>query len=144
MTLKIKFKLAKSIFDYLYIRKLRNSNLNFFTRNRNFIGFFEQLKFFLKKKKNIQIFIIIFKKKKIGYLLIRKRKKKNFLTLVIEEKFRNYGFGKKTIFYAQKKYSNLTSEIFTNNLPSLKIHEKTNFKKKQKRGKKEIWEYNKS
>jgi len=78
MTLKINFKLAKSIFDYLYIRKLRNSNLNFFTRNRNFIGFFEKLKFFLKKKKNIKIFIIIFKKKKIGILLIKKKKKKNF------------------------------------------------------------------
>jgi len=78
MTLKIKFKLAKSIFDYLYIRKLRNSNLNFFTRNRNFIGFFEQLKFFLKKKKNIKIFIIIFKKKKNWLFINKKKKKKKF------------------------------------------------------------------
>lgn len=101
----------------------------------------EQIKFFFKKPKNIKIFLLIFKKKKIGYLLINKINKKNFITEVIDKKFRRKGFAKILIEHAKKKYNNLFAEILLKNRNSLKFHKKLGFIIKKKNKKNIILQY---
>ena len=87
----------------------------------------EQFQFFLNKPHNIDLYIVKLYNKKIGYLLIRKSNNNNFITEVIEEKYRGLGIGSYLIEFAKNKYQNLEAQIFLNNYSSRRLHEKNNF-----------------
>lgn len=128
-------KKAKSISDYLFLRKLRNKNRFYLTGLNSKIGLLQQLIFWAKKPKNIDLYILYLCNYRAGYLLINKLKKINFITEVVDEKYRKLGLGKKMINFAQGQYLSLRAEIFSENLASIKLHRSMKFKKiKSKNG----------
>jgi L-amino acid N-acyltransferase YncA len=122
-------KKASNLADFLFLRKLRNRNRHHMTRLNRKIGIIEQLVFWLKKPKNIEIYIIYSCHVRAGYLLINRDRLKtlNFITEVVDEKFRNKGLGESLIKYAKTKHSKLIADIYESNLASIKIHKKMGF-----------------
>jgi len=118
---------AGTFLDFLYIRNLRNSVRFLLTGSTRKISLIEQIYFFLNKPQHIDLYIVKLYNKKIGYLLIRKSNNKNFITEVIEEKYRGLGIGSYLIEFAKNKYQNLEAQIFLNNYSSRRLHEKNNF-----------------
>jgi len=137
----IKIKKAKNIFDFLFLRKLRNDNRYYMTRKHTKIGLFQQLWFYLKARSNFDLFIIYLSNKKAGYLLINKVKNLYFITEVVDEKYRKLGLGTKLILFAQDKYPSLTAEIFSKNLASIKLHSSNNFKRIKSKNEIEIYRW---
>jgi len=120
-------KKATNLADFLFLRKLRNKNRHHMTGSNRKIGLIEQLIFWLKKPNNIEIYIIYSCNVKAGYLLINRVKALNFITEVVDEKFRNKGLGESLIKHAKAKYSKLIADIYESNLASIKIHKKMGF-----------------
>jgi len=120
-------KKATNLAEFLFLRKLRNKNRHHMTGLNRKIGIIEQLIFWLKKPNNIEIYIIYSCNVKAGYLLINRVKALNFITEVVDEKFRNKGLGESLIKHAKAKYSKLIADIYESNLASIKIHKKMGF-----------------
>lgn len=119
---------AKSIPDYIFLRKVRNLNLKFLTRNRKYISIFKQIYFYLFLSKKYRVYIIKKDNKNAGYLLLKRHNKFYFITEVILKKYRKQNLGTQAINFAKKKYKNLVAEIFVNNKKSIYFHKKMGFK----------------
>jgi RimJ/RimL family protein N-acetyltransferase len=122
-----KIKKATNLSEFLFLRKLRNSNRHYMTGSNRKIRIIEQILFWLKKPSNIEIYIIYSFNLKAGYLLINRVKTLNFITEVVDEKFRNKGLGESLIKHAKTKYSKLIADIYESNIASIKIHKKMGF-----------------
>ncbi len=122
--------------EYLKIRKIRNANFQKLTGTRRKIGLLEQIKFFLFKPKNFHVFVSFTDKKISGYMLIKRTivvsegqfKSAAFITEVVDEKYRNKGIAKQMIKESQEEYPVLIAEIWKDNIPSIRLHEKMGFK----------------
>lgn len=125
---KVKIRIASTITDYLFIRRLRNSVAHLLTGNSNKISFKQQLWFFLFRPKNVQLFIAELEEEKIGYLLLRLEKTTTFITEVICEDFRGRGIGAQMIEFAKSQFDHLTAHIIHSNIPSINLHISNGFK----------------
>ena len=112
---------------------LRNKNyVRNYSLNKKMIKFSTHKNWFKNflEKKNI-IYIIHEKKRMIGYIRIRKIKKFFYVSWAILQKYQKMGFGKKSLILATKnKNYRYKALIKKNNLPSIKIAEKANFKQR--------------
>lgn len=124
---EIELYLAYGIFDYLYIRKLRNDVRLMMTGSSQKITLFQQLLFFLNKPKSISLYIAMMDKKRIGYLLLRNTGNHTYITEAIEKPYRGIGIGTKLIQFAKIKHKTLVAEIFVDNKASIDLHKKNGF-----------------
>ena len=118
---------AFSLFDYFYIRKLRNSNKIFFTGNSSYITFIDQIIFYFNRPRHYDIYIIKYNQKKIGYILI-KRLKKIWITECIDLKYRGLNIASQALIKVYEKYkSDIYAEILNKNKRSINFHLKEGF-----------------
>lgn len=114
--------------EYLKIRKIRNANYQNLTGDRRKIGLWEQIQFFLFKPKSILVFVSFTDGKISGYMLIKETETAAFITEVVDEKYRGQGIAQKMIRDAQDDFPSIIAEIWKDNLPSIRLHEKMGFK----------------
>jgi hypothetical protein len=138
---KIKIRIADSISDFYFTRKLRNSVSHLLTGNPNQITHFKQLLFCLYKPKNIKLFIVEIDRIRIGYLLFREENNTTFITEVISEGFRGRGIGMLMLEFAKQKYNHLTAHIIPSNIHSINLHNSNGFIKVFSQDKLVILEY---
>ena len=128
--------------DQRFILKLHNQSVKEKIFYQNNIVKFDDHKKWINlniKKKNILIYIFYYKKKIIGYSRFNKLKKNAFsISIVIDKKYRNKGFGKKLLELSITKFfSNNKGKIFsyikTKNLKPINIFKKNFFKKISKK-----------
>lgn len=137
----LKTKVFKSK-DLKFILRLYNQSVKEKVSYQNNIIKFKDHKDWINlniKKKKIFIDILYNKKKRIGYLRFNKLKKKIFsVSIVLDRKYRNTGFGKKLLGLSIKKFlsknkGDIFSYIKTENLKSINIFKNNFFRKISKR-----------
>jgi len=124
---RILIRNAKSIIDYLFLRSLRNQSQHYLTGKTQYISLLRQVIFYFQKPKDIKVFIVEINSKRVGYLLIRTSRQINYITEVIAPRWQNKGVGSEIIKFAQLRYNDLTAEILTTNLASVKLHQNNGF-----------------
>ena len=62
---------ARSIADYLFLRALRNSVRQYMTHHTASIDYIQQLRFYLRRPGNVEIFIACIGARRVGYVLLR-------------------------------------------------------------------------
>ena len=108
--------------DYVKKHSLNKKSIKFSTHK-------DWLKYFLKKK-NI-IYIISEKKKMVGYIRMEKKNNFFYVSWAILKKYQKMGFAKKSLILATKnKNYRYKALIKKNNISSIMIAEKANFKQK--------------
>ena len=108
--------------DYVKKHSLSKKSIKFSTHK-------DWLKYFLKKK-NI-IYIISEKKKMVGYIRMEKKNNFFYVSWAILKKYQKMGFAKKSLILATKnKNYRYKALIKKNNISSIMIAEKANFKQK--------------
>ncbi len=116
---------------FLFI--LRNKNyVRYNSLNKKLITFSKHKKWFQRflQKKNI-IYIIYQKKEMVGYIRMEKKNKFFYVSWAILKKYQKMGFAKKSLNLATKnKMYKYKALIKKNNLTSIYIAEKANFKQK--------------
>lgn len=138
-TIKLKSTTLKDINFLVKLyndQSIQNNSLNtdsFEITNKEVIS---TLKYFCSN--NLEYYIIYSDNIKIGLALIYEVNIKEMYCLVgiaLLEKYRGHGFSRLIIYelvkksFSKYKITTLASEIYSNNLPSLKLMEKLNFKK---------------
>lgn len=130
MLMKVKSNDMK-VSKFLFI--LRNKNyVRYNSINKKSITFSKHKKWFERflKKKNI-LYIIYLKKQMIGYIRMEKINKFFYVSWAILKKYQKMGFAKKSLNFATKnKMYKYKALIKKNNLASIYIAEKANFKRK--------------
>lgn len=91
------------------------------------ISYLQQLRFYLHKPTNVDIYIACLAGKRIGYLLLRHEGLTALITEAVDERYRRLGVAKQLVQYAQGIHANLTAEILSSNLASIKLHEAAGF-----------------
>ncbi len=84
----IKIYKAKSINDYMFLRKARNKNRAFLTENNKYLTIFDQIFFYFFLSRKYKIYIVEKKGEKAGYIILKKINNIYFITEVILKKFR--------------------------------------------------------
>ena len=123
----IKIYKAKSIIDYIFLRKVRNQNREFLTENKNYITNFDQIFFFLFRSRRYIIYIIEKEGEKAGYILLKQSKDIYFITEIILKKFRRQNLATQMVNFAKKKKS-LIAKIALKNKISISFHKKNGFR----------------
>jgi len=121
--MNIKLVKSKST-DSKFLYRLRNSfEIRATSIKKKKLSLKEHTKWFslVRKNKNYNIYTINFNSKKIGYIRTFKSNQNNLISIALEKKYRNRGFGNKSllIFEKKKKLKNLTAHVLKNNSRSL-------------------------
>lgn len=123
----IEIQPAHSLADFMFLRALRNRVRLNMTNDTAPITCLQQLRFFRRTPPNIQIFIARVDKKRAGYILLRHQAGRTFITEAVKDEFRSKGVAASMVRHAQRLWPYLTAEIFTGNIPSIKLHQATGF-----------------
>jgi hypothetical protein len=123
----IKIYKAKSINDYIFLRKVRNKNREFLTENIKYLTIFDQIFFYLILSKKYKIYIVEKEGEKAGYMMLKKVKNIYFITEVILKKFRRQSLATLMVNFAKKKYKKLIAKISLKNKISISFHKKIGF-----------------
>ena len=91
------------------------------------ISYVQQLRFYLRKPRNVDIYIACLEGKRIGYLLLRHEEVTTLITEAVDESYRRSGVARRLVQYAQGIHANLTAEILRSNFASIKLHEAAGF-----------------
>jgi len=128
-SLELKIIRTISIFDFFYIRNLRNSIRLNMTGNTNYISLYKQLLFFFNRPKNITLYVVTLKNSNIGYILIHMKERKIFITEAIEKNHRQSGIGTFLLDFIKNEYQDfeIFADILHKNIASSKLHEKNGF-----------------
>lgn len=118
---------ASSVFDYLFLRKLRNEVRHDMTNNTDYIGVLQQLHFYLNKPSNVDIFIARIQNVRVGYLLLRLESNEWFVTEAVHRDYRRKGVASSLLAYAKENYTSLKAEILMRNEASMRLHEAAGF-----------------
>src|SRR6266550_1631928 len=118
---------ARTLGDYLFLRRLRNQVRNLMTNDTRPISLWRQLRFFLlmrcrPNKESLRIFIARYGSQHVGYLLVRSSGMGMLITEVIDQNFRRQGIGKKLVAFAQSRYREIVAEIREDNHASIALH----------------------
>ena len=119
---------AHSIADYLFLRTLRNSVRQYMTNHTASIDYIQQLRFYLRRPDNVEIFIACIGARRVGYVLLRCEGKTTLVTEAVVESHRGAGFGARLLHYAQDLRADLTAEIRDDNIASINLHRAAGFK----------------
>jgi len=138
---KLIIRPAISIFDYMFIRKLRNRVRMSMTGFTGQISFFRQIIFWLYKPDDIHLYVALVKSERVAYLLLNFSDGNHYITEAVDTRYRNMGIGSLLIDFAKTKSDRLRAEILKTNTPSLLLHKKNGFEYVMANGSKEIYEY---
>jgi GNAT superfamily N-acetyltransferase len=141
---------ARSIGDFLFLRRLRNRVRHVMTNDPAWIGILRQIGFYrdyrrkFKGTQSIRIYIARFQSQRVGYLLIRLDDDAARITVAVDQRFRRSGIAKSLIRHAQRHHGDLIAEIRDDNSESIALHETMGFKKKSRSGSVLIYGYTRS
>ena len=123
----IKIYKAKSIKDYIFLRKVRNKNRAFLTEYNKYLTIFDQIFFYFFLSRKYKIYIVEKEGEKAGYIMLKKIKNIYFITEVILKKFRRQNLATLMVNFAKKKYKKLIAKISLRNKISITFHRKLGF-----------------
>tara|TARA_B110000027_G_C16118615_1_gene301562 strand:- start:2911 stop:3363 length:453 start_codon:yes stop_codon:yes gene_type:complete len=126
-------KANKSNIDMNFILKIRNEKLvRKFSKNNKIISSINHKKWYLNNEKK-EIYIITYQEKKVGYIRCD-YKYVPILSWAISPKYRGKNIGEFSLkkFLKKKKIKTCSASIDENNIPSLIMVIKNNFKLKKK------------
>ena len=118
---------ARSLPDFMFLRNLRNRVRHQMTNDTGRVGILQQLRFYLAKPRNVDIFVALLGGRRVGYLLLRHEKETTLITEAVDERFRGKGIGSAMVAFARRRYPDLTAEIRDDNVESLRLHEQQGF-----------------
>lgn len=124
----IKIYKAKSIKDYIFLRKVRNKNRVFLTEYNKYLTIFDQIFFYFFLSRKYKIYIVEKKGEKAGYMMLKKIKNIYFITEVILKKFRRQNLATLMVNFCKKKYKKLIAKIALKNKISITFHKKNGFR----------------
>lgn len=119
---------ARTIFDFFYIRRLRNLNYKLLTGKPTYVGVITQLQFYFFLPRNVSIYIALLGSKRVGYLLLRKEGEFSYITEVVERSYRGRKIGSELIKYAKSQERYLIANILEDNIASIMLHKENGFK----------------
>jgi GNAT superfamily N-acetyltransferase len=120
-------RVATSISDYLFLRRLRNQVRDQMTNSTAPVGYLRQFRFYRNKPPNVKVYIAWMSAKRAGYLLLRQESTSCFITEAVDERFRKAGVAKRLVHFAQECCTDLTAEILLTNSASIKLHQSVGF-----------------
>lgn len=123
----IKIYKAKSMKDYIFLRKVRNKNRAFLTEYNKYLTIFDQIFFYFFLSRKYKIYIVEKEGEKAGYIMLKKIKNIYFITEVILKKFRRQNLATLMVIFAKKKYKKLIAKISLRNKISITFHRKLGF-----------------
>lgn len=118
---------AQSIWDYLYVRGLRNRVREHMTNDTSKVGYLRQVLFYLNRPPNVQLFVARIGGRRAGYLLLRSKGDETFITEAVDERYRRNGVGRGLVEFAKALAPMLTAEILSGNVASRCLHEAAGF-----------------
>ena len=121
-------RLALTIGDYLYVRRLRNRVRHQMTNDTARVGYWRQLRFYLTNPANVQLYIARVDGRRAGYLLLRRHANTCFITEAVDEPFRRAGVAANMVRFAQRCCDDLTADILHTNTASVALHERMRFR----------------
>ena len=124
---KFDIRLATSISDFLFLRRLRNQVRDQMTNSTAPVGYWRQFRFYLNKPPNVKVYVAWIDAKRAGYLLLRQESTSCFITEAVDERFRKSGVATGLVRFAQECCADLTAEILLTNTASIKLHQSTGF-----------------
>jgi GNAT superfamily N-acetyltransferase len=124
---KIDIRVATSISDYLFLRRLRNQVRDQMTNSTAPVGYLQQFRFYLNKPPNVKVYVAWMGARRAGYLLLRQESTSCFITEAVDERFRKAGAATGLVRFAQGCCADLTAEILLTNTASIKLHESAGF-----------------
>jgi ribosomal protein S18 acetylase RimI-like enzyme len=131
---EIDIRRAQSMVDYLFLRTLRNRVRHNMTNNTASINYIQQLRFYLRKPANLDIYIACAGSKRVGYLLLRHAGSTTLITEAVDAPYRGSGIATRMVQHAQQLCADLTAEILAGNAASIKLHQAAGFKFVSARG----------
>jgi len=120
-------RVATSISDFLFLRRLRNRVRHQMTNSTASVGYLRQFRFYLSKPPNVEVYIAWASAKRAGYLLLRRESTSCFITEAVDESFRKAGVATGLVRFAQECCADLTAEILLTNTASIKLHQSAGF-----------------
>jgi hypothetical protein len=126
---QVDISIAKSPADFLFLRILRNEVRQNMTNSTEHLSVWTQLKFYLFRPSNIEIYVARFKGRRVAYLLLCDQDGSCFITEAVTEGFRKKNIALAMIKFAQSIRTSLFADVLVTNLASQKLHEKAGFSK---------------
>ncbi len=118
---------ASSLADFLFLRKLRNDVSQNMTNMTKSLSIWDQVKFYLNRPPNIEIYIASVRGRRSAYLLLCDKGNSCFITEAVAENYRKKGLALALISFAKTLRPVLTADILAANSASRKLHEKAGF-----------------
>ena len=125
---EIDIRPARSPVDYLFLRALRNRVRRNMTNDTAAINYIQQLRFYLRKPTNVDIYIARRNSKRVGYILLRHEVSTTLVTEAVDESCRRTGVAARMLQHAKQLHADLTAEILAGNVASIKLHQAAGFK----------------
>jgi hypothetical protein len=125
----VHISIAKSPVDFLFLRKLRNEVRQNMTNLTEHLSVWAQLKFYIFRPSNMEIYIARFKGRRVAYMLLSDKDGCCFITEAVSESFRKKNIALTMIKFAQTIRTSLFADVLVTNLVSQKLHEKAGFSK---------------
>ena len=131
MTIKLKQATIKDIYFFFKLRNEYSTRKYFF--NTRYIKYINHVKWYVKNLENKSTILIVGlnNKKKIGIIKFFKKKQFTNVSIIIDKKFRNRGYGTILLKKAEKLIktkTTLISKVKKKNKRSIKIFIKNNYK----------------
>jgi len=120
-------KKANTFWDYLSIRRLRNENRKFMTRDTSRVSLLRQIKFWWDTPKNVELYVAYYGDYLAGYVLLRDADDTTYITEAVSSDFRKIGVGTLMVRFAQTMRDKLLAEIRSDNVASIRLHERCEF-----------------
>jgi len=124
---KIEFRVATSIADYLFLRRLRNAVRQQLTNDTAKLGYLRQFRFYISRPAGLEIHIAWLRGRRAGYLLLRRAEGTCYVTEAVAKRFRRQGIGLAMVRFAIGRAAELTAEIRASNTVSIELHRAAGF-----------------
>jgi GNAT superfamily N-acetyltransferase len=121
---------AKTFFDYLSLRKLRNLAFHLLTTHPKKISLVSQIFFYLRRH-NHEIYIFSYRTVDVGYVLLKKELSLTFVTILVNPKYHGVGIGTKAITTTLNLYCkerDIYAEVDRNNVASVNLFKSIGFR----------------
>lgn len=123
----LKISKATSLTDFLFLRQLRNDVRQKLTNLTKHLSVWDQVKFYLNRPPNIEIYIASVDGQRFAYLLLCDKGDSCFVTEAVVENYRKKGLALALINFAKTLRPVLIADILDTNFASRKLHEKAGF-----------------
>lgn len=127
--MEVSIREANSFLDFLFIRKLRNQVRHLMTGDQRRLSLRQQYQFYRGGKWKGQLFVAEHGRERVGYLYLRRHGETHLITEAVAERYRGRGLGRTLVAFAIETVDDITAEIYADNEPSIRLHERLGFVK---------------